>query len=244
MKRLILMLVLTGAMTAPVFATDPAPPVPMPVPSPVAPYVKLPTTVTGDAGDFIEVAADTNGTTVRWRVLDAGLHSFPITRLKDTKTGIFTSNTPGKYRVIAWTASNGEPSAEAETTIIINGTAPPPPPGPGPQPQPPAPVSYTPPLYYIAIIVTTNPDPAAAKVIESATMQGVKTKNKLYILSKTSIADSLDIQNHNYDKVMAKLNLTSPCLLIFDSSSPSKTLAGVPFPKTEADLASLIKGLN
>src|SRR5260370_1136798 len=68
---------------------------------PAAPYVKLPATVKGEPGAFIQISADTNGTTVSWAVVDPGLNLFPVSLLKDSKTAVVSTGTPGSYRVYA-----------------------------------------------------------------------------------------------------------------------------------------------
>lgn len=106
--------------------------------------VKLPAEVRGDPGSFVRVAADTDGSHVRWLALDSGLSVFPSDLLKDSKTTVVVAQKPGKYRVAAWTAKGDVPSDAAICTVVI-GTPPDPGPGPTPPdpptPDPPAPIS-------------------------------------------------------------------------------------------------------
>ncbi len=101
-----------------------------------APSLKLPASLNGDPGDFIQIAADTNGTTVVWRAVDPGLKLFPTNLLRDTRTAVVTAREPGRYRVWAVTALGGVPSEIAECVVVVGTPGPPPPPGPGPGPTP------------------------------------------------------------------------------------------------------------
>ncbi len=97
------------------------------------PSLKLPASLNGDTNDFIQIAADTNCNVVVWRVVDPGLKLFPTNLLRDTKTAVVTSGTPGRYRVWAVTALGGVPSEIAECVVVVGTPLPPgPPPPPGP----------------------------------------------------------------------------------------------------------------
>lgn len=105
-----------------------------------AAYVKLPQEVSGEVGAFLKISADSDGKVIRWFALDKGLNLFPTDLLKDTKTAVVSSSTPGRYRLLAYTASGDEPSEPAVCTVVIGGALPPPtPPGPSPNPAPPQP---------------------------------------------------------------------------------------------------------
>ncbi len=138
MKRLLLALALLlcsgGAPHADEKPEKPAAEKKTPAPAD-APSLKLPASLNGDPNDFIQIAADTNCNVVVWRVVDPGLKLFPTNLLRDTKTAVVTSGTPGRYRVWAVTALGGTPSDIAECVVVV-GTPGPVPPGPGPGPGP------------------------------------------------------------------------------------------------------------
>jgi hypothetical protein len=93
--------------------------------------IKLPAEIRGSPAEFIRVAADTDGKIVRWLVLDKGLSLFPAELLKDTRTAVVVAREPGRYRLLAVTASGDVPSEPVICTIIV-GDAPTPPPPPPP----------------------------------------------------------------------------------------------------------------
>jgi hypothetical protein len=102
------------------------------------PALELPREAAGQPGDFVKVAAKTDGKAVRWVALDPGLNVFPVELLKDSKTAVVTAQKPGRYRLLAYTAAGDDPSDPAVCTVVI-GDAPPVPPGPvppGPNPPP------------------------------------------------------------------------------------------------------------
>lgn len=101
--------------------------------------------VKGKVNQFIRVKAVTTGKVVQWVAVDPELNLFPVELLKDTKTAVVVASSPGKYRLIAYTAEGDVPSLPVTATIDVEGTTPPvPPPGPTPDPTPPQPP--TPPL--------------------------------------------------------------------------------------------------
>ena len=90
--------------------------------------IKLPAEVKGEPGSFVSVKADTTGKVVKWSALDKGISLLPDALLKDSKTAVVTSATPGKYRLICWTSDDKGPSDLAYTTVTIGVPEPPPPP--------------------------------------------------------------------------------------------------------------------
>ena len=109
--------------------------------------VKLPAEIKGDVGSFVRVAAETDGSQVRWLALDQGLSAFPSDLLKDTKTTVVVAQRPGRYRLAAWTAKGDVPSDAAVTTIVIGDVPPGPPTPPVPPPTPPTPPIPEDPLF-------------------------------------------------------------------------------------------------
>src|SRR5689334_14040074 len=72
--------------------------------------IRLPAEVKGEVNDFITLKAETSGKIVKWIVLDKGLSMFPSDLLKDSKTAIVIGSKEGKYRIMAYTALDNEPS--------------------------------------------------------------------------------------------------------------------------------------
>jgi hypothetical protein len=142
------------------------------------PVVKLPAAVKGEVGDYIVVKAETDSPVVKWKVLSTNLKMFPMELLKDTKTAVFHSTQPGKYRVMAWTAKGDVPSDAAECSIEVLATGPlppppPPPPPPGPPNPPPPPPGPTDPFAQrIADAVKTDKATDADKKATATAMQG------------------------------------------------------------------------
>ncbi len=129
-----------------------------------APYsfaqkVSLPQEVKGAVGAFIQIPAETSDPYVSWLSLDIGLNMFPVSLLKDTKTAVVTSTTPGRYRVAAVTAKGDKPSEFAYTLVIVGNPTPVPPIPPGPDPPvPPIPPSPVPiPLEGFRVLIVYDP---------------------------------------------------------------------------------------
>lgn len=106
--------------------------------------VKLPAEARGEVGSFIKVPADTEGKEVRWYSPDKGLQVFPVELLKDSKTAVVTATTPGRYRLVAWTAKGDVPSDPAICVVIVGDAPPIPPVPPDPGPKPPDPPGPSP----------------------------------------------------------------------------------------------------
>lgn len=79
----------------------------------------LPAEIRGEPGTFITITADTKGTIVRYVPLDAGLQVFPAHLLVDKKTTVVLSLTPGRYRVLGYTAIDGSPTEPAVVSVVI-----------------------------------------------------------------------------------------------------------------------------
>ena len=103
--------------------------------------VKLPETVAGKPGGWIVVPAEADGGAVRWYLPDPGLTEVPLAALfgeewaKQAKGRVFTAETPGRYRVVAYCAKGDVASPAAVCTVVVGESpAPPTPPGPAPIP--------------------------------------------------------------------------------------------------------------
>ena len=79
----------------------------------------LPAEIRGEPGTFIAISADTKGAIVRYVPLDAGLQVFPAHLLADKKTTVVLSLTPGRYRVLGYTAVDGNPTEPAVVSVVI-----------------------------------------------------------------------------------------------------------------------------
>jgi len=79
----------------------------------------LPVEIRGEPGTFITISADTKGAIVRYVPLDAGLQVFPAHLLADKKSTVVLSLTPGRYRVLGYTAVDGNPTEPAVVSVVI-----------------------------------------------------------------------------------------------------------------------------
>jgi hypothetical protein len=128
------------------------------------PKVELPSTFTGEPGNFITVLPTTNGKTVKFVYLDKGLNVFPSALLANPVATVVTAP-KGKYRLLAYTALGDVPSEPAMTIINVGGVPDSAPFGPfNPAPLPPAPVPPTPP----APVPPMPPNPPQPDALESA----------------------------------------------------------------------------
>ena len=103
--------------------------------------LKLPAEVRGEVGSFVTILADTSGKVVKFYPLDPGLSVFPPALLANTKATVVVAAQPGRYRVLAYTASGDTPSDPVLCTVVIGGAPPAPVP---PSPVPPSPVPPAP----------------------------------------------------------------------------------------------------
>lgn len=139
------------------------------------PLLKLPVEVKGDPDDFIRVPAETTGKTVRWVPLDKGLKLLPPELLKSSLTGIVYARLPGRYRLLAYTASSdGEPSEPAITTVVVGEPGPVP-----PGPIPPGPIPPVPP-----------PDPTTGQLVlivyETSNLSKMPEKQQQILYGQTT----------------------------------------------------------
>lgn len=105
--------------------------------------LKVPAEVRGEVAAFITVVAETDGKSVKFVPLDAGLSVFPAGLLANPKATVVTSARPGSYRLLSYTAKGDVPS-EPQTTLVVIGGQPIPPKPPEPfVPVPPAPDDVT-----------------------------------------------------------------------------------------------------
>ena len=103
--------------------------------APDAPFVTLPAEVRAEPGQYVDVDAETNCTTILWTLPDAGLHQFPPHALRSGNHVIVAASRVGRYRVQAQSASGGVPTPVATCWVVVGG-APPVPPVPPVPPNP------------------------------------------------------------------------------------------------------------
>jgi hypothetical protein len=195
----------------------------------------VPTTVSGEPGDFIRITATTNGKVVKWYVVDKGLKIFPAELLIDTKTAVVSSNKPGKYRVLAYTALADDASDPAVCTVEVVGPVPPPvPPGPTPGPVP----DPTPPKVdklFVICVVPDDESPAVAKVVGDASMwvrlEKAGHRYRVWPKSSPSVAEK------KLSKYVDKAGVPAVVLM----SAEGKVLTASALPKTAADLEAMVK---
>lgn len=104
--------------------------------------IVLPDQVKARPGAWAVVPAKVDGGAAQWYLPDVGLVEVPLDILfgpdwaKTAKGKVYTSDKPGSYRVVAWTAKGDVASPAAICTVVIEGPIPDPTPGPGPGPGP------------------------------------------------------------------------------------------------------------
>lgn len=105
------------------------------------PELLLPDTIPAQVGVFVPITAVTPGEVVKFVALDPGLSVFPSNLLSDKKSTVVVAVKEGRYRILAYTSINNQPSNPAFTTLVVGdvGPLPPTPPNPGPGPMPPTP---------------------------------------------------------------------------------------------------------
>ncbi len=98
----------------------------------------------GSVNELVMLTADTQGSLVKWKIIDLGVSLVDVSQKKATGA---IGCTPGTYRAVAWTAISGEPTDLVPFKITLRAPGPlPPEPGPTPPgPVPPIPVPPTPP---------------------------------------------------------------------------------------------------
>lgn len=107
-----------------------------PVPGPDS--ITLPKSVAANKGRIVKLEATTKGSLVRWYLGRDDADLVPMT----STTAVFSAPEEGIYKILAWSAVDGQPTPAAICTITV-GTPPTPTPGPGPGPTPtpsPAPI--------------------------------------------------------------------------------------------------------
>lgn len=261
--RLLLSVAVLGLISAGIYADDPVPPAPQPVPAPIAPTISIPAEIKATVGEFIEVPAKTNGVEVKWAVLNQqGLNLFPMDLLKDSKTAVAVANTDGVYYLHAWTALNNIPS-DLVTCKITIGTPPAPipvPPGPNPPqpvppgPNPPQPIPSTPTKLSVLFIdehsdYGTDQYKSYLGVVNSTKIRAYLNShcNTEVINNATPIPtwrkwdQNTDISNESamWKKLFAVQHTSLPWLVIADSSG--NTFYSGTVPATENDTLALLQ---
>lgn len=101
-----------------------------------SPFVKLPTEIKVDVGEFVAIKPQTNGAEVQYHSIDPGLSLFPPGMLADLRNTVVIPKVAGRFRLLAYTAAKDKASPPAIVTIVAGNAPPVPPPGPQPGPGP------------------------------------------------------------------------------------------------------------
>src|SRR5207248_7165263 len=94
--------------------------------------LRLPVEVRGRPGRLVTIQAETAAAQVRWHAC-RGPDTPDLWHSPDGKTLLFSTPAPGRYELIAWTATGGVPSEAVGCTVLIETPEPPVPP---PLPEP------------------------------------------------------------------------------------------------------------
>lgn len=196
------------------------------------PPLTLPAKVSGPAGSFVAITAETTGKTVRWLSLDKGLHLFPPDLLKDTHTAVVCSSNPGTYRLLAVTAIADEVSNPVICCVVIEGATPGPTPSPTP---PPAPAPQPTAKAAWAIVILDN----TARTVDQAQMLGSQElltglKQRDITLRVLDVTDPL-VKENGYDASLAA-GVGPPLLLVFDQAGKKIKIVRLP-PDAKSFLA-------
>jgi hypothetical protein len=202
------------------------------------PTLTLPAQIAGTPSAFLAVPATTTGKNVRWLALDEGLNLFPVELLKDSRTAVVSSGTPGTYRLLAVTAAGDEISVPAVCKIVIAGPTPPPPtPGPAPNPPAPAPTpAPTPPPQPVgkaawAIVVLDNSarTPAIGRLVSSTSLIASLGQRGV-TLRVLDVSDPV-VKANGYQKSLDAAG-GPPALLVFDAKGNKLKIARLPADET------------
>ena len=241
-----------------VFADDPVPPAPAPNPVVEQPTISIPKELQADVGAFVEVAATTNGSQVKWIVLNQqGLNLFPMDLLKDSKTAVAVAAKDGVYYLHAWTALNNIPSDLVTCKITIGNPQPiPPAPQPiPPQPIPPQPVPVPTPTKLSVLFLEESMDLGTAnyKPYLEALNSG---KVRAYLNSHTAMENigtvtlpswrrwdkDTDVSHESAKwQSLIKVHYDSLPWLVIANEDGSKILSSSPIPGNESSTLDLLK---
>lgn len=95
--------------------------------------VKIPTELKTKPGRLLRIKAETQQKIVKWFIYSEEADLIPF---ESSKEAIFSSPTPGKYRVVVYTAAGDIPSDPKICVVTVEGENPDPPSPPGPGPLP------------------------------------------------------------------------------------------------------------
>ena len=235
----------------------PAPPQPQPQPAPnptptppvvVLPILSLPTTVTGNVGEYIKITATTNGSEVRWYAVSSGLLVFPGEMLKSSLSTVVHANQPGIYTLLAYTAVQDLPSDPKTVMVVVNGPQPPPAPTPTPTPVPVPPQPTPTPipsvvtarnLWIVTIDDVTARTPALAAVLTNQSYwQGQIAKGNQF-----AIVDKADQTQVTPFMPLVTKNGGIPIIVIMDAATRTvlnNNANDLKIPATLAGLDALI----
>lgn len=92
----------------------------------------VPPEIKGPVSGFIPVTAVTEGKSVKYVPLDAGLQVFPPGLLVNPKSTVVVSGKAGRYRLLCYSSVGDIPTDPVITTIVVGDQSPVPPPPPPP----------------------------------------------------------------------------------------------------------------
>jgi len=81
--------------------------------------LKLPAKIETQPAAFVKIAAETKGETVKFVSLDKNLELLPAELLADKKLCVAVAKLAGKYKIMAYTYSDGKLSDPAFTEVIV-----------------------------------------------------------------------------------------------------------------------------
>lgn len=154
------------------------------IPADPGPVVKLPAEATAKPGRVLRLSAETTGTTVKWAIASDEADLIPLDA--EGKSAIFTTPTPGKYLVLAWTAKGDVPSDVARCWVTVLGD----PPRPPVPPTPPGPVDQL--TSDLATLYVADPSPTKAT---DAKQLAAVYREAVGFVDRADVATVVDLAN-------------------------------------------------
>jgi hypothetical protein len=191
------------------------------------PALKL-TDETKPGSRWVVVRAETEGTTVRFVPLDAGLDPFPLP-LADKKTFVAFGEPGRSFKILAYTAVGSEPSEPAVITVTVGGK-------PKDPPTKDPPVTPVPQdgFHFVIVRVTGPADPKFTKWMADPSWQALRAAgHRLSDKTQREAAADLGITLPN--------GLQLPLVVALRVEGSESVVVGEPmtFPWTAADVLAL-----
>jgi hypothetical protein len=223
--------------------TPPAPP-----PQPIGATTKLPAgvyyvlqseapflTVSSPDG-YLSIIRETGPIKLLGTFIDAPTKVQSRSFTKKYVTVITAGAVSGQCEALVWTVGATDEKQIVRRTLDV-GQLPIPPPGPPepPGPQPPAPSGTG--VYAVVVVDKAQPSMNTALVVDGPTLRALKAKQQCRVYDVTDHA--AELARLGYSKLMARDQLTAPCILIVDASGHK--VAGEKVTD-ETRMAELVKG--